>query len=399
MIHGIKAGVFTPITSWFRYGSRFYEGRRLNQVHTKTPIFRTLDGIRGVAALLVLVRHVPFFGTWDFQQSYLAVDLFFLLSGVVVANAYQKRLLHDLSPAQFVWMRIVRIYPLYLLGCAVTGLYWIVTGKWPQGNGLIIAISALLLIPNLSSRNNPFPLNGPAWSLFSEMLANILYAYFVRRLNHKVLLTIMGISAGWIMIILWRHGNLDIGYYTRDIVPGLCRVAYSFAAGVLLWKLFSARDLQRFGNIVGAKYVPWLLLTLVVLLLTASPSASHQAIFDFACVTLAFPALILVAMICNPGSVSAPFFAFLGLVSYPVYALHSPLSRWIPLVLRDTGADVSNHPLWIGIAFTAILVPLCWLIDKYIDMPIRRVALPVGFAYLRKIRAVTLVATSNKKAL
>lgn len=365
----------------------------MSNQNVKTPIFRTLDGIRGIAALLVMVRHVPFFGTWNFQESYLAVDLFFILSGVVIANAYQERLLTQLSPAQFVWMRIVRIYPLYLLGCLVTVMYWVAVGKSPDGIKVVIAVSALLLIPNLGSRNNPFPLNGPAWSLFSEMLANILYAYTVRWLNRKILLAIMGTSVVWMLFILWRHNNLDIGYYTRDIPPSLCRVAYSFSAGILIWKIFCKGDFQRFSGATGAKFVPWIILAVVALVLTASPHGVGNAMFDLLCVTVGFPALVFLAMMFNPGRAGAPVFKFLGMVSYPVYALHSPLSRWIPLVFRDSGVDLTTHPLWIGLTFAAILLPLCWVLDKYFDIPIRQRALPIGTFYLAKLRGSRLAAT------
>jgi len=363
----------------------------LNNVRAKTHIFGTLDGIRGIAALLVLVRHVPFFGGWEFQQSYLAVDLFFILSGVVISNAYQERLKCDLSPIQFIWMRIVRIYPLYLLGCAITGVYWITMDISPVGHPVVIAISALFLIPNVSGQNSPFPLNGPAWSLFSEMLANVVYGFSLRWLSRSALLAIAGVAALWITLVLYRNGSLNFGYNARDIVPGLCRVAYFFSAGILIWKLFCARGLQRYSNLIGAQFVPWIVLVIVALILIASPHGTMQAIFDFVCVTALFPALILVAMIFNPGKASAPIFKFLGLVSYPVYVLHVPLAKWIPIVLRDTGVNLSSQPLWVGIGFIAFLLPLSWVLDRYYDMPIRRRALALGLHGLDKLGQARLI--------
>ena len=363
----------------------------MNNVRAKTHIFGTLDGIRGIAALLVLVRHVPFFGGWEFQQSYLAVDLFFILSGVVISNAYQERLKCDLSPIQFIWMRIVRIYPLYLLGCAITGVYWITMDISPVGHPVVIAISALFLIPNVSGQNSPFPLNGPAWSLFSEMLANVVYGFSLRWLSRSALLAIAGVAALWITLVLYRNGSLNFGYNARDIVPGLCRVAYFFSAGILIWKLFCARGLQRYSNLIGAQFVPWIILVIVALILIASPHGTMQAIFDFVCVTALFPALILVAMIFNPGKASAPIFKFLGLVSYPVYVLHVPLAKWIPIVLRDTGVNLSSQPLWVGIGFIAFLLPLSWVLDRYYDMPIRRRALALGLHGLDKLGQARLI--------
>lgn len=367
----------------------------MNDNSQKRSIFGTLDGIRGVAALLVLMRHVPFFGPFVFQETYLAVDLFFILSGVVIANAYEDRLLNGLTAKQFAWMRIVRIYPLYLLGCAVAGVCWLVAGKTEEGNSAVIAISALLLLPNVSSFKS-FPLNGPAWSLFSEMLANILYGCFVRRLSLKVLLAIIGISGVGIFGILLRNHNLDFGYYTKDIIPGLFRVGYSFFAGVLIYRIFSSGKFQHKLNESVAKYIPWLLLLAVGLLLTASPYGILHALFDLVAVTVIFPVIIFAALIFSPGTNSTPVFKFLGLISYPLYALHLPLSKWIPVIFRDTNVDLLSRPLWIGLLFTAILIPLCWLLDKYYDMPIRKFALKLGFSYLKKSERDIKLAPTGK---
>ena len=100
-----------------------------------TARFYTLDGIRGIAAILVMMRHtIPFFGV-DFVESYLAVDIFFLLSGVVITNAYERRLQSGLSVLRFIWIRVVRMYPLYMLGSLISivavafGLFWWIDSK------------------------------------------------------------------------------------------------------------------------------------------------------------------------------------------------------------------------------------------------------------------------------
>ena len=81
-----------------------------------------------------------FFGPVNFQESYLAVDVFFVLSGVVIANAYEERLQSALSVKQFVWLRLVRLSPLYILGCAFSVLA-ILLGANDNGNvGHLIAL-------------------------------------------------------------------------------------------------------------------------------------------------------------------------------------------------------------------------------------------------------------------
>jgi len=357
-------------------------------------VFGTLDGIRGVAAILVLMRHVPYFGHLAFQETYLAVDLFFILSGVVIANAYEERLLSDLSVAQFFWMRLVRIYPLYILGCFIAGLSWVVGGKSEEGNTLAIIFFALWLLPNLSSFKS-FPLNGPAWSLLSELLANFFYSCIVRKLNSKLLVFIMLISGAGIAWILCFNKNLDIGFYTEDIPLGFFRVGYSFFAGVLIYRIFCAASFVHNIRFIGMGIVPWLMLLFLFLVLTASPSGLKHTIYDFLVVTAVFPAVIFVSLIFNPGSESAAFFKFLGLISYPIYVIHAPLSKWIPIIFKNSTVDLSTHPLWIGLEFVAILLPLCWFLDKFYDLPIRRIGLKIAFSFLKK-RGSSELSALNK---
>ena len=85
-------------------------------------VYETLDGLRAVGALLVLVRHLPeFFGGFPVPESFLAVDLFYLVSGVVMANAYSDRLRAGSSLRDFFVTRVIRLHPLYLFGLARAG--------------------------------------------------------------------------------------------------------------------------------------------------------------------------------------------------------------------------------------------------------------------------------------
>ncbi len=91
----------------------------------------TLDGIRGVAAIAVFTLHYGvFFWPVTRQQSFLAVDLFFILSGYVLSKAYSRRLQSGMLLASFVYLRVVRVYPLYLLGVAISVAVLLYTGDY-----------------------------------------------------------------------------------------------------------------------------------------------------------------------------------------------------------------------------------------------------------------------------
>ncbi len=94
-------------------------------------IFHALDGLRGIAAIIIAIYHVPFLWPQDipaglFYESYLSVDFFFVLSGFVLAYSYGRRLEAELSADQFIIMRLIRLYPLYF--CAF--LISVVVNVW-----------------------------------------------------------------------------------------------------------------------------------------------------------------------------------------------------------------------------------------------------------------------------
>ena len=138
--------------------------------------FTTLDGIRGFAAILIVVFHAHlYFGVRPFPQSYLAVDIFFLLSGAVVANAYQERLLSGMTLSKFAKIRAIRFYPLYTLGSLIGAAVLLLSGERVESGILITSLSAFLLIPAFTSQTL-FAFNGPAWTLALELWGNIFYA-------------------------------------------------------------------------------------------------------------------------------------------------------------------------------------------------------------------------------
>ena len=154
--------------------------------------FVVLDGMRGVAALAVIIDHVasPLMQTL-IPGRYLAVDFFFVLSGFVLAHVYLTRLAEGrMSPGAFLRVRAIRFAPLYLaafaLGAALALLYAL--RGWHEHTLPHVATSALFGVfmlptpPPLSIwPDAPFPLNGPTWSLFFELAVNAVFALVALR--------------------------------------------------------------------------------------------------------------------------------------------------------------------------------------------------------------------------
>ena len=154
------------------------------------PHYDLLDGLRGVAALLVLWYHVfegyQFAGNQPIiefmNHGYLAVDFFFILSGFVIGYAYDDRMRRTLTLGGFFKRRLIRLHPMVML-CAVIGMITFYVQGGVKWDGTQVATSAVMLsllmtmflLPVLPGtygevRGNGemYPLNGPSWSLFFE---------------------------------------------------------------------------------------------------------------------------------------------------------------------------------------------------------------------------------------
>eukprot|EP01039_Chlorochromonas_danica_P017569 gene17569-20980_t len=182
--------------------------------------YEILDGLRGVAAVLVVTFHVleTFNGGNRFNQiinhGYLAVDFFFLLSGFVVAYAYDDRW-GKMTQWDFYKRRLIRLQPMVIMGSLIgAALFYFQAGSvfplisaTPVWKMLLIMLVGCTLVPVLPSMDirgwqEMHPLNGPAWSLFFEYIANILYALFVRKFSKTLLSILVIFSAGLLIYFL-----------------------------------------------------------------------------------------------------------------------------------------------------------------------------------------------------
>src|ERR1700761_4800235 len=166
--------------------------------------YEILDGLRGVASILVVVFHI--FETYSgdrFHQiinhGYLAVDFFFVLSGFVVAYAYDDRW-EKMSQWDFYKRRLIRLQPMVIMGSVIGAVFFYlqtgpafplvaVTPVWKMLLVMLVGFTLVPLLPSMDIRgwNEMHPLDGPAWSLFFEYVANILYALGLRKLSNKAM--------------------------------------------------------------------------------------------------------------------------------------------------------------------------------------------------------------------
>lgn len=329
-----------------------------------------LDGMRGIAAILVVAFHIgqrTAGHEWIAPGGYLAVDFFFLLSGFVIAQAYEQRLLAGLSLRDFAVIRLVRLYPLILLGVAlgcIKPALQIVLGQVhaPAGSDLLIWIVTNCLI--LPAPNDPFlfPLNPPAWSLFFEIAINLAFAAFLFRWQRRLLALVVVASATVIIYAGLTQHSLSAGWGWANAYIGLARTGFSFVFGVVLYRF-------RIGRTRARSWLGFILASVVLVgILTIHVDSVMRGWFDLISVMLIFPALVLVAAATEPPPLLQKACALSGDISYPIYAIHYPL-----MILYVIGAKrLEGQPMLFGLIFILVMVVAAMLVLRYYDAPLRK---------------------------
>ena len=201
--------------------------------------YSTLDGMRGVAAVMVVGHHArDIFGPF-FAGGWLAVDLFFCLSGFVIAHAYGSKLNDGtLRFTSFMWIRIVRLYPLFLLSIVFSVALMMASAI--GGNGTMDRATSIP--PSIFFLPTPFagtlyPLNLPAWSLFMELFINAVAASCWQWLTNRNLTIVVFLSGFLLIILMIKLGSVGGGGSWNDLHLGVVRVTFSFFAGVGIFRI------------------------------------------------------------------------------------------------------------------------------------------------------------------
>ena len=333
--------------------------------------FVALDGLRGLAALAVVFFHAQqFLGAKPLLPSaYLAVDFFFMLSGFIIAFAYEHKLNGSWTFRRFAVTRIFRLYPLYILGCAIVLAVQLAEGmgalpglwriKWAGLSALAAVIFAPFHSPIVGW--TLFPLNPPAWSLFVELLINAAYGAVLFRLQNR---TLAVLAVGFLVPLGWSLTAAEGGdaylYFLRNLAP---RVLYSFTAGVLIFRAYRAGWLAR---------MPAIPFPMICIALLASFTIPVETIYGraaaFIGVALGYPILMVAGIYSAVGKRSVPLARFGELYSYSLSALHYPVLVCAAFAATITGASATA--LITAGSFIALLIAMA--AQRYWDAPLSR---------------------------
>ena len=360
------------------------------------PHYHLLDGLRGVAALMVIWYHVfegyAFAGgtTIDtFNHGYLAVDFFFILSGFVIGYAYDDRWGKNFTMKDFIKRRLIRLHPMVIMGAIVGAITFYIQGS-VQWDGTHIGISMVMLsllctiffIPampgvgyEVRGNGEMFPLNGPCWSLFFEYIGNILYALFIRRLSNKALtivVVLLGVAlASFAIFNVSGYGNIGVGWTLDGVnfIGGLLRMLFPFSMGMLLSRNFKPMKLR------GAFWI----CTLVMIALFAVPylegteSICTNGIYEAFCIIIAFPILLWIgASGTTTDKKSTQICKFLGDISYPIYVIHYPFMYLFYAWLIKNQLFTLGETWQVALCVYAWNILFAYLCLKIYDEPVRK---------------------------
>ena len=371
------------------------------------PRYAILDGLRGVAALVVILFHgfetyIPFFGTQHINHGYLAVDFFFVLSGFVIGYAYDDRW-DRMSTWSFFKRRLIRLHPMVVAGTLFGAClfffgesdYFSLIGGTEPWKFFLCIVLGLLMIPagtglDIRGWGETNSLNGPNWSLTFEYIGNILYAFVLRRLPTVVLgmlcvasaFLTMNLALGWDVFGFFAQPKYDVigGWsITPDqMYVGFSRLLYPFLCGLLISRLrpkFITKE-NPSGSPLGIRGGFWWASLLLVALFAVPQIGGKSCVADglyqvFAIVVM-FPVIVLIgAGSKTTDKRSAKWCETLGNLSYPLYITHFPL-------MYMQMAWVSSHkdsPVWhhvvLNLGILLVAIGIAWAFLKLYDEPVR----------------------------
>lgn len=351
--------------------------------------YNILDGLRGVAAVMVVVFHIfEASATSHFDQiinhGYLAVDFFYVLSGFVIGYAYDDRW-GKLTSGGFFKRRLIRLHPMVVMGMIVgaIGFYFQASNLFPAINQtpvwkmLLVMLIGFTIIPvplslDIRGWHEMHPLNGPGWSLFFEYVANILYALFIRKFSNKAL-SVLVFIAGCALIhlaVTSPKGDIIGGWSVEpeQLRIGVTRLMYPFFAGLLLSRMVKPTQVKH----------AFLLCSVLIILILSFPrvgGAEHlwmNGLYDSLSIIILFPLIVYLGASGEiKGKFTSKISKFLGDISYPIYITHYPLIYIYTACVIDNKVSL-NKALPVGLLVLLGSIALAYACLKLYDEPVRK---------------------------
>lgn len=370
------------------------------------PRYEILDGLRGVAAMIVVAFHL--FETYSpgvtgqiLNHGYLAVDFFFVLSGFVIGYAYDDRWSKGMGTWTFFKRRLIRLHPLLIMGTLVGAALFFFTGDHPDfplvnntewWQVLLVMALCFTLLPLPSSMDirgwaETNPLNGAIWSLQWEYIANILYAFVLRRLSKVFLGILVAVGAvltiilclnidvtGWLSAREYATNTVIGGWSTtpEQLQIGVTRLLYPFLCGLLLSRMPKLRI--HISN--GFWWCSMMIAAILVVPRIGGANPENfwmNGLYEAVAILVLFPLIVSIgAGSSEMGGKSFRVCKFLGDISYPLYVTHYPLV-YLQMSFATTHADAPlGVHVMVAVSLFLIAVGMAYAFLKLYDLPLRK---------------------------
>ncbi|MCC8397472.1 acyltransferase [Paraburkholderia sp. MMS20-SJTR3] len=360
--------------------------------------FEILDGLRGIAAISVMLMHflqdlsIPML-----QSAYLSVDIFFIISGFILTHSYGEKLSKESWKVEYLKRRLIRLYPMVFIGLTI-GVVSLIVMKINENTTLSLGNLAsasgqnYLLIPylghfsvagfvdtvnqNLPTNNDPglFPLNPPVWSLFFEMFASVILIAAIRLGEQQLLrmayACLIAFVIYGILININDHKmamNFNQGWSADNFIGGFFRVGYGFSLGVIIRKMYDTKIPAKPHWFLVRFIKNDKILFLAFLLIVAFPT-SIKGTYSLAVLLFMAPALVYRGAMLNPSEkIIAKICSFLGWLSYPLYCVHFPIGRLVFAYIPHSDLHIVRTAMFAA----CLSIATAALLAKFVEEPIR----------------------------
>lgn len=353
--------------------------------------YKILDGLRGVAAIIVVAFHLfEMYNEGSHQKQiinhgYLAVDFFFVLSGFVIGYAYDDRW-KKMSVKNFFKRRLIRLHPMIIMGMTIGAICYYFSASpilfpsisetplWKLIGIMLIGYTLLPVPPSMDIRGwiEMHPINGPAWSLFFEYIANILYAFVLRKLPNKILgiLVVLAAILTVHLTLFVNKGDVIGGWsLTPDQLGiGISRLLYPFFAGLLLSRI------AKPGKIKNAFMWSSLLITAILICpRIGGDQYWMNGIYESFAIIILFPLTVYLGASGDiKGKKATKLCNFLGDISYPLYITHYPIV-YIFAAWRFDNNEPLDHAYPVMILVMIITITIAYASFKWYDVKLRKI--------------------------
>lgn len=352
-------------------------------VHREKAHVLPLDSIRGIAATSVVIHHLLLMPTFlaafphnawincsFFRSAWLLVDLFFVLSGMVMALSYVENDFTRFSLREFMVRRLARVYPLHIvmllanlvfrllrIGLVMAGVVVAAPAAFEVNNAYSFGLNVLLL--HSMGFIDYLSWNAPSWSISVEF-----YTYLVFGLIVLIALRMRSLAWFYVLSGLLAVGSLVFIIFVLEKKSielqtdfGLLRCFVGFFLGVLMVRIVDRLPAKPGPAAQGAlQFVAMIASIVLVSLAEANPAATFLAPVMFAIFLgslLAFPDALLV-----PRILVAKPLIWLGRRSYSIYMVHALVVLLAEYFVRGVGAGriAALDSIWAGLPATLNLV-------------------------------------------